>query len=352
MIVSLPPPPPAIVEQVSDDELFYTYVKQKRYAEAIEPGMRYLEAHPENDAFACDLAYALLDLGKTDDVRKLLATRGAYLRANPETASIWLDLSYKDSDDKRYHEAIADVDAYLAIKPNDAGAKAQRAAYAQAEWGGPRYASYGYTQYEGRFSDQIVGVDQSYTLAPQSVVQPYVAMHLSEDTRSGAPGSPQIFNDNALVTDGGLRSQFSPYLSGFVEGGVGIGLRGQGTISDLRYGFIYSRQFAAAPLPSTSINISAAMYSRYGGNGIMYYNVMHDFGGHGIRPIIGLNGGLDTHGVFGNDFAEAEAGFETGTNAVTLRVLDVRGYYLPRGSALAAPAYSTLRVQMIFNVNK
>jgi hypothetical protein len=354
MIVALPPPPapPAIVAQIADDELFYTYVKQKRYAEAIDPGMRYLEAHPDNDAFACDLAYALLDLDRTDDARKLLGLHGTYLRAHPDAASVWLDLSYKDADAKRYHDAAADVDAYLAIKPNDVAAKAQRTAYAQAAWGGPRYTSYGYTQYEGRFADQILGIDQSYALAPQSAVQPYVATHLSEDTRSGAPGTPQIFNDNAFVTDAGFRSKFGAYLLGFIEGGVGIGLRGQGTIGDLRYGVEYSRQFVTSPLASTTVNVSAVMYSRYAGNGIMYYNVMHDFGGHRLRPVVGINGGIDTHGVFGNNFAETEAGFDIGTSAFALRVLGVRGYYLQRGSVLAAPPYSTLRVQMIFSAGK
>jgi|GEM_PF-5181381 tetratricopeptide (TPR) repeat protein len=352
MIVALPPSPPAIIAQVADDELFYTYVKQKRYADAIDPGMRYLEAHPENDDFACDLAYALLDLGRTDDARKLLRAHAAYLRAHPDRASVWLDLSYKDADAKRYHDAIDDVDAYLAIKPNDVAAKAQRTAYGQAAWGGPRYTSYGYTQYEGRFSDTLVGIDQTYALAPQSAVQPYVATHLSEDTRSGAPGASQIFNDNALIADAGLRSKFGSYLLGFIEGGVGIGLRGQGTISDLRYGLEYSRQFAAAPLASTTVNVSAVMYSRYAGNGIMYYNVMHDFAGHRLRPVVGINGGIDTHGVFGNNFAEAEGGVDVGTSAFTLRVLGVRGYYFQRGSALTAPPYSTLRVQMIFSAGK
>lgn len=352
MIATLPPTPAAIVVQVADDELFYTYVKQKRYAEAIDPGMRYLAAHPDNDAFACDLAYALLDLGRTEDARKLIVTRGAYLRSHPDSAAIWMDLAYKDGDAKQYHDAIADIDAYLAIKPSDVTATAQRTAYTQAIWGGPRYTSYGYTQYEGRFADQIIGLDQTYALAPQSAIQPYVVTHLSEDTRSGAPGSPQIFNDNALVTDLGVHSKFGAYLAGFIEGGVGIGLRGQGTIGDVRYGFDYSRQFAAAPLSTTTVNVSAVMYSRYAGNGIMYYNVMHDFSGHRLRPVIGINGGLDTHGIFGNNFAEAEAGFDVGTSAFTLRVLDVRGYYLPRGSALAAPPYSTLRVQMIFSAEK
>jgi len=352
MIVSLPPPPPAIVAQVADDELFYTYVKQKRYADAIEPGLRYLAAHPENDAFACDLAYALLDLGRTDEARKLLATRGTYLHEHPDAASIWMDLSYKDADAKRYHDAIDDLDAYLAIKPDDRTAKAQRDAFAQAAFGGPRFSSYGYTQYEGRFGDELLGIDQNYALAPLNTVQPYVAMHLSEDTRSGAPGSPQIYSDNALVTDAGVRTKFGSYLSAFLEAGAGIGLRGQGTIGDVRYGLVYSRQYAAAPLPSTTVNVSAAFYSRYAGNGIMYYNVMHDFGGRRLRPVIGLNGGLDSHGVFGNNFAEAEAGIATGTPAFSLRVLDVHGWYVPRGTALPSSAYSTLRVQMVFGTEK
>jgi tetratricopeptide (TPR) repeat protein len=352
MTTALPPTPPAIVVQADDADQFYAFVNQKRYADAIPLGTRYLAAHPENDAFAFDLAYALLDLDRTDDARRVIASRAAYLREHPDAASIWLDISYKDSDAKRYHEAIDDVDAYLAIRPNDIAAKAQRTAYADAAWGGPRYQSYSYTQYEGRFADQFFGVDQSYALAPASAIQPYVASHLTEDVRSGAPGSSQIFSDNALVTDAGLRTKFGPYMTAFIEGGVGIGLRNQGTIPDLRYGLTFSRQFAAAPFAYTSVNVSAAEYSRYGGNGIMYYNVLHDFGGRRLRPVIGLNGGMDTHRVFGNNFAEAEAGIEIGTSALSFRVLDVRGLYFTRGIGLPAPPYSTLRVQMVFGVAK
>ncbi|MGH7682865.1 MAG: tetratricopeptide repeat protein, partial [Vulcanimicrobiaceae bacterium] len=225
---------PAIIAQVDDGDRFYQLVQQQRYAEAVPVGERYLATHSGDDAFAVDLAYALLDVGKAKEARRILTGRDAYFRAHSQAASIWRDIG-------------------------------------AAEWKGPRFESYSSTQYEGRFGDQLFDVDQTYALAPPGVVQPYVAMHLSEDLRSGAPGTSQIFSDNALVTDAGVRRRLGPYLVTFIEAGAGIGLRGQGTIPDLRYGLAYSRQWASAPLPSTSINLSASIYSRYAGNGIAYY---------------------------------------------------------------------------------
>jgi hypothetical protein len=306
---------PAIIAQVDDGDRFYQLVQQQRYAEAIPIGERYLSTHPDNDAFAVDLAYALLDVGRAKEARRILTGRDKYFRDHPQAASIWRD-----------------IDA--------------------AEWKGPRFESYSSTQFEGRFGDQFFNVDQTYALAPPGIVQPYVAMHLAEDLRSGAPGSPQIFSDNALVIDAGVRRRLGPDLVSFIEGGAGIGLRGQGTIGDVRYGLAYSRQWASAPLPSTTVNLSAAIYSRYAGNGITYYNVLHSFGGRYFRPIAVLNGGFDSHNVFGNRFVEAEAGIETGNSKLSLRVLGVRGYYLSHAAGTASAPYTTLRVQMVFGASK
>jgi hypothetical protein len=262
-----------------------------------------------------------------------------------------MDFSYKAAAAKQYREAISDADTYLAIRPGDATAKDQRTNYVDDLWGGPRYQNFGYAQYEGRFADVFFGFDQTYALAPAAPVQPYAALYLTEDTRSGAPGAPQIYSDNALIADLGLKSHFGPYVTGFVEGGAGIGLRGQGTITDFRYGLRYFEQWGARNNPYTTVSASAGYYSRYGGNDIMYYQALHDFGGKRIRPVVGVNGGFDSHNVFGNNFLEGFAGAQAGTSALTFRLVQVEGTYLTRGIVPAPKApYSTLRGTVFFSI--
>jgi hypothetical protein len=333
--------------------LFYAYNQRKQYAAAIAYGTEYLALRPADDAFAMYLSYADLNNGDIEAARAIARQRAAYFRTTPKAASLWMALSYRDAAAKRYPTAVADVDTYLSFDPSDAGARAQRTAYANAIWGGARYQNFGYVQYEQRFQDTFVGMDQTYALAPAAAVQPYAAFYLSEDTRSGPPGSPQIYSDNALIADLGVRSRLGAYATAFVEGGAGIGLRGQGTISDLRYGMRYFEQWGARTQAYTSVNASAAFYSRYAGNFIGYYTVLHDFGGRSIRPLAGINGGLDSHNVFGNNYVEGVAGFQTGTNALTFRLLQVEGTYLTRGLAPAPKApYSSLRGSIFFGFGK
>jgi hypothetical protein len=333
--------------------LFYAFAKQNQPALAVKYGEEYLALRPDDNAFAMDLAYAQLNLGNLAVARDIAATRPAYLRANPKAALIWMDISYREAAAKQYRAAVADADAYLALAPNDATAKAQRTAYVRDIWGGPRYQAFGYSQYEQRFDDVFFGLDQTYALAPAGRVQPYAALYLTEDLRSGPPGSPQIYSDNALIADVGLRSHLGRYVTAFAEGGAGMGLRGQGTISDLRYGLRYFEQWGARPQPYTSVNASAAFYSRYAGNDIGYYTVLHDFGGKRIRPVIGINGGLDSHNVFGNNYLEGVAGFQTGTDALSFRLLQVEGTYLTRGLVgIPKAQYSSLRASIFFGIAK
>jgi tetratricopeptide (TPR) repeat protein len=331
--------------------LFYAYGDQKSYDAAVEYGELYLAIAPQDDAFALDLAYAEMNLGHIAAARAIVIPRAAYLHAHPASADIWMDLAYKAAGEKHYHEAIADVDTYLTFRPNDASAKTQRTAFVDDIWGGPRYQNYGYAQYEGRFDDTFFGFDQTYALAPAAPVQPYAALYLTEDTRSGAPGSPQIYSDNALIADLGLRSKIGPYVTAFAEGGAGIGLRGQGTITDLRFGLRYFEQWGRRPKPYTTVAASAGFYSRYAGNYISYYQVLHDFGGKTIRPVAGINGGLDSHNIFGNNFLEAFAGAQTGNDNLTFRLVQVQGTYLLRGLNPAPKAgYSTLRGTVFFSI--
>jgi Tetratricopeptide repeat len=333
--------------------LFYAYDADRTMESAVGFGDQYLALRPDDDAFAIDLAYADLNLGRIAAARTIASARVAYLRANAAKAKIWMAIAYKEANAKDYRGAVNDTDTYLALQPDDAAAKAQRVAWVNTIWGGPRYQNFGYAQYESRFQDTFFGVDQTYALAPAAKVQPYAALYLTEDLRSGPPGSPQIYSDNALIADLGLRSHFGPYVVGFLEAGAGIGLRGQGTITDLRYGARYFQQWGARAQPYTTVNASAAFYSRYGGNFIGYYTAIHDFGGKTIRPLIGINGGLDSHNVFGNNYIEGLAGFQTGTNALSFRLVQVEGTYLTRGlNPAPKAAYSGIRASVFFGLAK
>jgi hypothetical protein len=329
--------------------LFYAFNERKAVSEAVAYGERYLELRPGDDGFAMDLAYAELGFGNVAGARKIVASRGAYLRDHPDAASIWLDFSYKDAETKHDRAAIADVDAYLRYKPGDAAAKTQRAQYVDALWSGPRFQSYGYGQYEGRFSDGFFGLDSQYMLAP-GIVQPYVANHILSDLASGAPGTPQIFSDNAVLFDAGVHVRVSPYASFFGEGGVGVGTRGQGTISDLRYGFAYSQRWGNGS--TTEIDASAVVYSRYNNNFISYFTVLHQFGTRGVRPIAGIDAALDGKSVFGNNFVDGFAGVQLGTDAVALRLVTVNGLYLTRGLPAPQTGYSTFRATLVFGLSK
>ncbi len=329
--------------------LFYGLNERKSASAAVNYGERYLELRPNDDAFAMDLAYAELGLGNLTAARNIVATRSTYLRAHPDSASIWLDFSYKDADAKQYRAAISDVDTYLQFKPTDASATQQQAAYVNEIWSGSRFQSYGYSQYEGRFWDNFFGVDSRYKLAP-GIVQPYVANHIVGDLESGAPGTPQIYSDNAVIFDTGVNIRLSPYASFFGEGGFGIGTRGQGTISDLRYGFSYSQRWGNHAL--TEMDASAAIYSRYNNNFISYFTLLHQFGGKGVRPIAGIDAALDEKAIFGNNYVDAFAGVQLGTDAIALRLLTVNGFYLSRGLVVPQMGYSTFRATLVFGVAK
>jgi tetratricopeptide (TPR) repeat protein len=330
--------------------LFYGFVDAKLSTDAVKYGRLYLSLKPDDDAFAMDLAYAELGLDQVDDVRALITARSTYLRAHPEFASIWLDISYKDEAAKHYGDAIADVDAYLQYHPTDASAKSQRAAFYSEMFNGPRFQSYGYSQYESRFSDGFFGVDTQYVLA-RGVIQPYIANHIIDDVTSGAPGTPQIYSDNAVIFDGGLRARVSPYAYFFAESGVGIGTRGQGTIPDLRYGFLFSQRWGRQAI--TEIDTSAAVYSRYQNNFISYFTAYHEYGWKRIRPIFGLNGGFDEKSIFGNNFVEGFEGIAVGTDALSVRLLQVEGAYLTRGLPIPANGrYSTFRALLVWGITK
>jgi hypothetical protein len=334
-------------------DLFYALNQAKQTQTAVDFGKKYIAAHPGEDAFALDLAYAEMDLGKVADVRELLLPRETYLKAHPEAAAIWEDIATRDAGDKNYRLAMQDLDRYLRIKPTDDAAKAQRQNYYDDMYGGPRLQTFGSGQYEARFNDEFFGLDTSYDLEPAWLIQPYFALHGNGDVRSGPPGSQEIFADNSMVSDLGLHAHLGPYTYIFIEGGNGVGLRGQGDIPDFRYGIQFSDQWGTYPHASTVANASAAVYSRYGGNLITYYSVYHLAGGKfPFHPIFGFNAGADTQSVFGNSFIEGFVGAQLGTPFVYVRAEEVKGSYLSRGIPNQSGFYATFRGQLIFTLTK
>lgn len=376
-------------ETNADFDLFYLSVNVDRYDEAVEYGRRYLRAHPENDAFAIDLADAALSANKLDEARDILMQRQAYVAAHPASASlffdlayaylavnrvndaralvvtqstylkdhadsaaIWLDIATKDAVAANWRDAYNDVGSYLQYFPDDQNARQARANYLSAEWNGPRFQSYGYGLYEGRFADGFFGADTQYMLAT-GVIQPYLANHIVNDVRTGAPGSPQTFSDNAAIFSTGLRAKLSPYAFLFVEGGIAVGTRGNGTVSDLRWGVYYSQRWGSQAY--TEVDTNAAMYSRYGNNFIGYTSVYSVWGGifgsKIVRPIVGLNLGLDEKSIFGNNFAESFGGLQIGNDTLSLRLVDVAGTYIQRSGPPQRP-YSTFRALVVFGVSQ
>lgn len=334
-------------------DLFYALNGAKQTESAVEFGKKYIASHPAEDAFAIDLAYAEMDLGRVGDVRELLLPRESYLKAHTDAAAIWEDIATRDADRGNYRLAMTEMDRYLRIKPADKAAKQQRQSYYDDIYGGPRLQTFGSAQYETRFKDGFFGLDSTYALAPAAAIQPYFAVHGNGDVRSGPPGSQQIFADNSLISDLGLHAHLGPFTYIFVEGGNGVGLRGQGDVPDFRYGLQFSDQWGSYPHASTVANASAAVYSRYGGNLISYYSVYHLVGGKFFfHPIFGFNAGVDTQRVFGNSFIEGFVGAQLGTPFVYVRAEEVKGSYLTRGVPDQTGFYANFRGQLIFTLTK
>ncbi|MDP9016689.1 MAG: tetratricopeptide repeat protein [Candidatus Eremiobacteraeota bacterium] len=383
---------------------FYSAVSKKAYTQALEIGKRYLDVQPHDDAFALDYAYALLAAGKSQEALPLLKRLSASSNADVASAALkqlkvqdaspadsgatvdtTLQQAYDESGRGHHAAAAALLRTYLAAKPSDEQARLQLAyeleavgnrAEAAQEFGAltsstnaeiaskakaglvpaqgagadaPRGSVYGYIIHDSRFADTFYGADATYVLA-HSRIEPYIVAHYSSDTRSGAPGASDVFNDNALVLNGGLRTALGTHASAFIEGGLSQGLRGQRSISDFRTGVTYFAQFGAPKTAMTTINASAVEYSRFSGNAIFYGNVLHEvpLGAH-LRAVAGFNTALDIHRDYFNNFGELLGGVEAISGPVTLRVVRVYGTYFTRGASRpAAPDYQSTRAELIF----
>ena len=310
----------------------------------------------------------------------------AHLLSNPSDAHVWLDLAYLDADLALLDFAIADIDRYIALQPGDERAKLQRAYYLDsAKHTGAAYTAFaalqtsnepevakaakaevavrtttpakpshgdvfGYVQNESRFGDNFYGFDARHTLG-RGAISPYVVLHYTADTRSGASQGAQIFNDNAAVIDLGVRARIGangPYA--FVEAGEGFGLLNQGNHTDLRYGLAYSGDFGNELRGHTSLDASIATYSRYANNTIIYGDIAHDFPLRDrLRWLVGANVALDTQRVYSNNYGELFGGVEYNARNVEIRLVGVGGTYLSRGIGVPTQhTYTTIRPQVLF----
>jgi tetratricopeptide (TPR) repeat protein len=309
----------------SDDGLrarFYDEVRSGNYKTAAADGETYLEKHPNDAPFALDVAFAELNAG-------MRAQAIARFRALEKSAD----------------PAVAKT------------ATAQLAAMSGSGGGSVRGYAYAYTDYESRFADLFnVGLVR-YDLGRAAWAIPYAALHLTYDTRSGAPGVAQIYNDNAAVTSAGLRFPLGVYGYGFAEGGWSTGLRRQPSFGEDRFGFAFSRDYGdtAGSKPHALLDGSLAEYSRFVGNVITYAQGSYDVSVNNppLRALAGGTVALDAHRLYYNNYAEGYAGLLFRASPVwSIRAVALTGTYLGRGiNPPADPSYRGFRVLGVIGVN-
>jgi hypothetical protein len=207
-------------------------------------------------------------------------------------------------------------------------------------------------RYESNFGDVIVDANARYDLASRGAVLPYANLIVGYDTRSGVPGIGQIFNEDALIPAAGVRAPLDKeeYAELFVQGGFSFGLHGQPSFPETRWGFDYSRDYGSSflsPYPHANVNGVLIDYSRFAGNVIGSVDGFYDTRvTTSLRALVGAVVSFDDHRDYGNNYAEAYAGFMVPfSRELDLRVAGVEGSYLSRGIGVPRPAsYSALRV--------
>lgn len=314
---------------------FYTAVKEQDFARAVQLGEAYAKAHPEDDVFALDLAYAEIGAGRREQALALLQK----LRAS-----------------KNATVAASAAKQYAAMSPQPAASSGSAASAGvrpaspapQAEYKPPPGYAYVYSQYESALADVFSGAFVRYDLLdPLRGVRPFAALYLSYDTRSGVPGFGQVYNDNAAVFDGGLRDPIGSYGYAFVAGGYSAGLRGQHSFPEVRYGLAWSRDYGAFDGPNHALlDGSIATYSRYQGNTLGYLAPSYDVKLAGpLRAIAGTTYSFDVRGIDGNNFVDLYAGaLARVAHAWQLRTVAVRRMYLTPSPA----DYTGLRVLFVY----
>ena len=316
----------------------------------------------------------------------------ATLATHPTDAAAWRQLSYVDFVLKDRPAMIDALDHYIALMPDDDRAKLERAyallasgdttkAHAAlvglaqssntdvataarnqlatapdsgSHGGGPHYDAFGYALNDSRFHDTFYGLDARYFLA-QTKIQPYLAFHLTNDSKSSSVPASDILNDNVAIVSAGLRTAITPILYAYVEGGDAKSLLTGHEQTDLRYGLLVSTRLGAGGFkPQTQIDASITHYSRYV-NTISYGTAVHDFyiGSKHVRGVVGLNVALDTSRAFYNNALESFAGAQVRSGVFTFRLIGTVGTYLPRGSGIPAQrTYSSIRPELLFGYSR
>jgi tetratricopeptide (TPR) repeat protein len=329
--------------------------------------------------------YALLAQGNLSAAR---ADFEAELKLHPDVATAWRQLGYIDHSLNDHAAAVAAIDRYLALMPNDEAAKLDRA-YEVAAGNSPAQAraafaalqsssdpavaakaraqvaamtpakpanfeSFGYAENESRFHDTFFGLDARYRLA-DGPIEPYVALHFTDDAKASSVPATTILNDDAIVLALGLRTEIAKNVDAFVEGGQAQSLLTGVSESDLRYGMQSSARYGSGGTHAqTQIDWSLARYSRYT-NTIGYATVAHDFsiGAGVLRGVAGSDLALDTSRAFYNNYLDGFAGVQVRRGTVTLRVVGVAGDYLSRGiSPPLQRAYTSVNAVLLFGYSK
>ncbi|HTA40244.1 MAG TPA: hypothetical protein VK760_14265 [Candidatus Acidoferrales bacterium] len=304
---------------------FYDDVRAANYAAAADEGEAYLAKHPDDEAFALDVAYAELNAGR---------------RAQAEA---------------RFRTLASSGNAKVG-EPAQKQLAAMSGASGSANTGGTRGYAYAYSDYESRFADVFNGAFVRYDLEGPSPAIPYLAFHLTYDTRSGAPGVAQIYNDNAAVFNGGVRFPIGTYGYGFFEAGYSAGLRRQPSFLEDRYGFAYSRDYGTLSerKPHALLNGSIADYSRFAANIIGYGQASYDVTiAQPLRAIAGGTVAFDTHRLYYNNYAEGYAGLVVrGSPVWYVRAVALTGTYTGRGvDPPSDPSYRGYRVLAVFGAD-
>jgi len=292
-----------------------------------------------------------------------------HLDSHPDDAAVWLALAYAQADDKDHAASLESLNRYLALRPGDPKAELQRAydldalgqkgdaraSYRQlTACNDPKVAATALMQlttaaeeaplvgssqtwvaWDSRFGDTFYGVDTNLR-SNSGHLQPYFALHLSNDTRSSAGPVPTIFNDDSVIAALGFRARLVPGAYLYTEAGAFFGLLNQGTFPSLRIGLAYHGQLGQVAGSNTSLDLDVSHYSYYSGDLISYSTARH------IIPVsprfailLGSNLGFDSQARYYNNFLEGLAGVQVSAPHVTLRLAQVYGTYI-RG--LAAPA--------------
>jgi len=294
---------------------FYDAVRAHDDKKAVEIGKAYLLAHPADDAFALDLAYAELRAGDNADALAL------------------------------FHRLAGSTDA----KVGDA-ARAQLAVMSGSA--AARGYTYSAAQYESRFNDFIVDGFSYYDLETPRALTPYVALRYTYDTRSSV-GLGQIYFENYVSGAVGLRQKIGAYIYAYADAAYSIGLGGQRSFPETRYGVAGSRDYGLldSAKPHMLVDGSIAVYSRYAGNTIGYLQMHYDVkvAGH-LRAVVGDRVYADTQRLEYNNFLEVHEGaLYWFTPGLYLEGLGVQGTYDGRGTPRASPAgYTTWRVLLIY----